>query len=213
VHRSIIPPFLIFSVLAGLLLAGCAGSSEPDNAPGPPPAGSTEESASEAAPPQSERSDVEIVEIPAVSSLAPPQGADLLGGTPNYAAGEAALAALDLSAQELLAGGGLMVLPISGTDQSLLVLAFDAITAGPATTDTLGSVESDAALQKLVNLPELSDANVVRVVILAAGNDDQGDYTMTVTIPWDDFAQAISGPDSLSADAFSRMTFDLEYAQ
>jgi hypothetical protein len=212
VLRRIFSPFLIFSVLAGLLLAGCAGSPEPDNALNPPPVGSTEESASEPAPPQSERSDIEIVEIPAISSLAPPLGADLLGGTPNYAAGEAALAALDLSAEEM-AGGTLMVLPISGTDQSLLVMAFDATTAGLATSDAPSSVESDAALQKLVNLPELRDANVVRVVILATGTDDQGDYTMTMTIPWDDFATAISGSDSISGDVLSQMTFDLEYAQ
>lgn len=112
----------------------------------------------------------------------PADASVLLGGSPNYVATGVlttalADAAIDVTGMEVL------VWPVSGTSDVLLILEFDDSAAELAETD----LSSDALGEILFSHPVIEEASVTRVVIRYRGSDEEGPFMLTFTAPLAEF--------------------------
>jgi len=195
--------FAAVVALGALLIAACGGSSG-----SPPPATTPTAGSPEAKPPATalDAKALEALAAEAVKAPLPSVGGDLLAISPNEEAGKQAAEALRAAGFDLT-GATVLVLPIAGTNQSLLVMEFDA-TASASSSDAPD--DPLPGLKALVDAPAIKAANVTRVVIITHGTDEKGSYVFTMTIPMTAVAAMTSGTLS-STDAIGQMTIDLEY--
>jgi hypothetical protein len=192
--RRILPLLLVAFLAVALIACGGSSDSGEDSSSGAPSDGSLSSTAggggasNDRVPDDDgEASDEESVLLAALDDAdfeLPddlPTGADaLLGGTPYYAAAAAVTASLE-AAGLAIAGLEIHVLPISGTDTSLLVFEMDTA----AMTSETEAVPEDAtpALTTLLQSEAVQAANVSRVVLNFRGEDETGPVTFTITMP------------------------------
>lgn len=183
-------------IAAVALLGGCSSEViEPEpvaaDATAAPPAAETEAAAAAAteAPTEAAPTDEEIfagwLEFdPAEVEAAPPPSspAELIGGAPDRAGAEA-LAARLTDAGHDLTGLGVHVLPIAGTEGSLLVLSFDDKTA-LGQTDLDSGIGETFAKDLLGAMADL-ELSISQVAINYATADEEGPLVVTGTFPAD----------------------------
>ena len=141
----------------------------------------------------------------AIKPIAPEQTGnpadDLLGGTPNVLAAEAIAQAL-AAAGFNLQGITIHVLPVTGTDESLLVLSVHE-DQGPSIGD-----DPDPFISALLDAVDAQPVNVPRMAIHYFGTDDQGPYRITLAAPTQAMRDMASGAISQEA-ATAQMAYEL----
>jgi hypothetical protein len=109
-----------------------------------------------------------------------PPGTDTtLGGTPYYAAAAAITQTLAENGISL-PGFEVYVLPIGDTGGALLVFEAEATVDAAALPD-----DATPALRALLDSEAVQDANITRFVLNLHGEDAQGPFLMTLTMPLD----------------------------
>ncbi len=185
-------------IMVGGVLVSCGGSSSDTSSNNPSTAGTSNSSSSGesktsvATPtPTSEADSIAFENLtPIPPPTAEPGSADeLLGGTPNYEAAAAlsqSLEAIGVPADAMT----VYVLPISGTDGSLLVLDLDSDNEAAANmSDQVGQ----NLLPTLATDPEIEKANITRISMNIHSTDEQGPLTLVVTLPMDTLVGYVNG--------------------
>ena len=194
--------FLILAPLfaATVMIGACGGSSS-----GSPSSDGAAASTAEPNPPRS--SEVQLFGAAQADASSPSsEGADVLGG-PDRTAGAAAAKALSAAGFDL-SGATVLVLPIAGRDESLLVVEYD-VDAAPAAASSGPTEDSLAGLEALVKDPTLQAAHVTRIVMLFRGTDEQGGFVLTMSLPMSALVGLASGALS-STDAQSQLFFEMK---
>jgi hypothetical protein len=171
--------------IAAFLIA-CGGSADKtsDATTGPAANGSSDSSAPAAAADSQDKEEAGIFagfgDAGGEQLVVPPGTNTLLGGTPYYAT--AAQIKDSLTSNGIsLDGLDIYLLPISGTDGSLLVIQGD---ANAATGDDAG-IPDDATpiLTALLNSDAVKAAKITRVAMNFLSEDEQGPLVLTITMP------------------------------
>jgi hypothetical protein len=188
-------------LLTALLAIGCADSgddgsaaSDSDGSTGASQAGDGD---GDSSGPGDEESDEPaesdlfalILEDPGERPADLPLGEAQLGGTPLYAAAAAI--------EKILEDGGVPldgievhVLPVSSTGTALLVLQAD-LSASASEEETTDDITP--ALSALVDSDAVRSANVTRVVLNLVGEDEEGAFVVTITMPMDTLPALVDG--------------------
>jgi hypothetical protein len=186
-----------------LVVTGCGGSTDSPVSPG------TGSGAVSATQPASEDPGTEtaagsgLPDFDDITPIAPdpvaPDSPDaLLGSTPDYRAAAALTRTLE-GAGMPPGAFAVYVLPISGTDSSLLVLEVD--DQNPD-VDGISEEVLTGMFSALVEAPETSNANVVRLALNYQTTDEQGPATVVLTLPIDIVAGYLDG--TVSDEQFSQ---------
>jgi len=160
------------ALLVASLLVGCGGASGGQRVD---PASAPREAAK---PPAAAVQNVPLQALPKRVRLnLPSGGADaLLGGTPNRPAAAEVTAALKGAGFDLR-GVEVLVLPLTGLNQSLLVAEFDEAKGASLPADPT------KLLVALAKAPAVKAANVTRVAFDVRGSDSKGPYLLTLSLP------------------------------
>jgi hypothetical protein len=136
-----------------------------------------------------------------------PVAVQLPPGTPVYLTGESNREAED-ELRAVLAGAGipssvygLLVLPVTGTNQSILCISTDETSSNAVPQD------STPMLKALVSAPAIKDANITRVNIYYTSQDAQGRLMTLFSIPIDT-VRALANGTSLTADMLATIKTD-----
>lgn len=185
----------IVSFLLAALIAGCGGSgesqsgastTEPNASTNGP--SSTDGAAEPTATPEEEDAALLGALIGDTADL--PAGEEsVLGGTPYYAAADAIEQTLQ-DAGIPLDGIGVYVLPVSGTETSLLVLQTD---IGASSSEEEAPEDITPALSALIDSEAVQSANISRVVLNLVGEDEQGPVVVTITMPLETLPAMLEG--------------------
>lgn len=84
------------------------------------------------------------------------------------------------------------MLPVTGLDQSLLVIDYD-FKAGMPASSSPAATDSLAALKTLVTDPALHAANVTRLVMIFQSTDQKGPFVLTASLPMSALAGLADG--------------------
>jgi hypothetical protein len=184
------PSYLTALLLIGamLLVVGCGGNSPSPTAgdgdvstgiDAPPPRSEpVEPTAEPPAPSEIETILDHFLSDPEPAGASEDAPADLLGGSPDYAAGEALAEIVRLGGFDA-PGTLVVVLPITGLGESLLVIDTQ-IDMNAASGDTAGTANDVAFLEALLGSPAFTGANVSRIVIQLRTPGESSVLLMTV---------------------------------
>jgi len=182
-------PTILVLLLAVALTLACGGKSSENGATGSDatgspnssqPAGSNESGGANKSDADDSLASLLRDAAPSLPDELPPGYDTTLGGTPYYAAAAKIRESLESSGIPLQ-GIEIHVLPISGTDASLLVFETD-LTA-VATDESAVPDDATPALTALLESDVVKTANVARVVLNFRAADEQGPFVLTITMP------------------------------
>jgi hypothetical protein len=124
-------------------------------------------------------------EIIAASEAAVSQAPQSSIATPDFVAADAITAELAADGSDLT-GVEVWVLPVVAGEERLLVLEID-----PSATQ-LADDDTEALLTALVGLDAVSEAGITRFVINYHDSDEQGEFVLTATLPYDELVRSVA---------------------
>jgi hypothetical protein len=208
--RNVAGRWLTLGFLAvASLTAACGGSAAPSDSPPAQPGSSTIAEGAASEPPAASIEPTPtpepVLDFSEIEPIAPDLSAGLdlaVGRGPLRGTAAAIKAALMQAGVPLDAE--IYVLPIAGTDESLLVFQ-----SGPISQQSSQAEDSSQVFLDIVTSPVAQAANVTQIVFNYADSDEQGPLVLTIGMSVETLGKLVDGT-LTEAEIAERLLFSLE---